>query len=349
MAPKGMQQEKKSAKIKPDKTFGLKNKNKSAKVQAHVNLVKQQEESAGNPKEKKAAAERKAALAAKKNAESAKKQELAELFNTVQVAQKVPFGVDPKTVLCSYFKAGRCEKGARCKFSHDLDADRKTAKKDLYTDARIDKEKERLEKEADTMDNWDEEKLRKVVLSKAGNPKTTTDIVCKYFIEAVESQKYGWFWVCPNGGDNCQYRHSLPPGFVLKAEAKKMERKDAVSLEVFLETERHKIPHPRTPVTLESFQKWKAERVKRKEEAEQEDTRLKEQQRRANKLTGLSGREVFTFRPELLEDFEEDEEDEEFDLAQYRHQGSDAEEEDEDEDEEDGDGESVVASVDGEE
>ena len=28
----------------------------------------------------------------------------------------------------------------------------------------------------DTMDTWDEEKLRSVVLSKAGNPRTTTDV-----------------------------------------------------------------------------------------------------------------------------------------------------------------------------
>ena len=58
------------------------------------------------------------------------------------------------------------------------------------------------------------EKLRKVVMSKHGNPRTTTDKVCKYFIEAVENQKYGWFWTCPNGGDKCMYKHSLPPGYV---------------------------------------------------------------------------------------------------------------------------------------
>ena len=49
------------------------------------------------------------------------------------------------------------------------------------------------------MDDWDEEMLRKVVLSKAGNPRTSTDIVCKYFIEAIETKKFGWFWECPNG------------------------------------------------------------------------------------------------------------------------------------------------------
>lgn len=31
-------------------------------------------------------------------------------------------------------------------------------------------------KKKDTMDQWDEEKLRKVVLSKHGNPRTTTDV-----------------------------------------------------------------------------------------------------------------------------------------------------------------------------
>ena len=50
----------------------------------------------------------------------------------------------------------------------------------------------------DTMDMWDEDKLRSVVSAK-GNPRTTTDIVCKYFVEAIETQKYGWFWECPNG------------------------------------------------------------------------------------------------------------------------------------------------------
>lgn len=48
--------------------------------------------------------------------------------------------------------------------------------------------------------------------------------VCKYFIEAVEQRKYGWFWECPNG-PSCQYVHALPPGFVLK---KKEEPKEEV-------------------------------------------------------------------------------------------------------------------------
>lgn len=161
------------------------------------------------PDEKKKEAERKQREAEKAAAELAKR-EAAELFKPVQV-QKVPFGVDPKTVLCIFHKKGGCDKGRKCKFSHDMNIERKAAKKDLYTDSREDKEEQ---KKADTMDQWDEEKLRSVVLSKHGNPRTTTDKVCKYFIEAVENQKYGWFWTCPNGGDKCMYKHSLPPGCV---------------------------------------------------------------------------------------------------------------------------------------
>ena len=82
----------------------------------------------------------KEAQEAKKAAELKKKQELLELFKPVQAPQKVPFGTDPKTVLCEFFKAGHCEKGNKCKFSHDLNVTRKDQKKDLYTDSRKEKE-----------------------------------------------------------------------------------------------------------------------------------------------------------------------------------------------------------------
>lgn len=35
-----------------------------------------------------------------------------------------------------YFKQGQCDRGAKCKFSHDLNVGRKVEKKDLYTDNR---------------------------------------------------------------------------------------------------------------------------------------------------------------------------------------------------------------------
>ncbi len=50
--------------------------------------------------------------------------------------------------------------------------------------------------------------------------------ICKFFLDAVESKKYGWFWICPNGADKCQYRHALPPGFVLKTKEKEKDADD---------------------------------------------------------------------------------------------------------------------------
>ena len=189
-----------------DKTFGMKNK-KGGSAKKQIAQLQAQAKSSKTPEEKKKEAEREQRAKEKAAAEAAR-AEAADLFKPVQ-AQKVPFGVDPKTVLCEFFKKGTCEKGKKCKFSHDLEVGRKAAKRDLYTDER---EQEKEEKEKDRMEDWDEEKLRKVVMSKHGNPRTTTDKVCKYFIQAVEDGKYGWFWTCPNGGDKCFYKHSLPPG-----------------------------------------------------------------------------------------------------------------------------------------
>ena len=191
-----------------DRTFGMKNK-KGAQTQRQIAQMKHSEKAGGTPDEKKRAAE-KAQREREKIASEAAKKESMELFKPVQV-QKVPFGVDPKTVLCQYYKKGHCEKGRKCKFSHDLAVERKSEKAAVYSDP---KAEELEKKKQETSDDWDEEKLKAVVLSKKGNQKTTTDKVCKFFIESVEEGKYGWFWTCPNGGDQCKYQHKLPPGLV---------------------------------------------------------------------------------------------------------------------------------------
>lgn len=247
-----------------DKTFGMKNK-KGGKAQNQIKQLEAQAKSNKSAEEKRKEALKIQKEKDKKAAEEAKR-EAAELFKPVQ-AQKVPFGVDPKSVVCEFFKKGGCEKGKKCKFSHDLDAARRTQKRDLYEDTR---QTEREEKEKDKMEEWDEEKLRKVVLSKHGNPKTTTDKVCKYFISAIEDGKYGWFWTCPNGGDKCFYKHSLPPGFVIKTKEQRAAERAAadsaptLTLEDFLESERHKLTGTLTPVTPESFAKWKKNRMDKK-------------------------------------------------------------------------------------
>ena len=71
----------------------------------------------------------------------------------------------------------------------------------------------RRQDEDDNMDEWDQDQLEKVVKQKhAAEASNKTDIICKFFLEAVEKKQYGWFWQCPNGGKDCKYRHALPPG-----------------------------------------------------------------------------------------------------------------------------------------
>ncbi|KAJ1985964.1 Translation machinery-associated protein 46 [Dimargaris cristalligena] len=297
-----------------DKTFGLKNKNKSAKVNRYVQQVEQQVLTAGNSKKLKEAEERKNLVSNKKEAEARKKAELAELFKPVLAQQKVPFGVDPKTVLCAHFKQGTCTKGDRCKFSHDLKIDRKATKIDMYTDARDDKE-------SDTMDSWDQSKLESVVNSKLTKNSNITDIVCKHFLQAIEDQKYGWFWECPNGGPKCQYRHALPKGFILKSKKAQLaeeEAKNQISLEDFLETERHNLGSNLTPVTLETFTQWKKDRRARKEAAEEAEHKAKEAAFKAGRAVNMSGRDFFDFNPELLQNGE-DEEGDVFEISQYQN------------------------------
>ncbi|KAL1839610.1 hypothetical protein VTJ49DRAFT_1313 [Mycothermus thermophilus] len=286
-------------KIVEDKTFGMKNKKGAV---AKKMIAQLQSSASANAESKRREAERAAREREKKAAEEAKR-EAEMLLNKPAQVQKVPFGVDPKTVVCIFYKKGNCEKGKKCKFAHDLEVERKVEKKNVYQDTRAeDEEKKRQETSAD----WDEEKLRSVVLSKKGNQRTTTDKVCKYFIQAIEDGKYGWFWVCPNNGDKCMYKHALPPGFVLKTKEQRAAEKalmdksplKTLTLEEFLESERHKLTGKLTPVTPETFAKWKKERLDKKQ--------AEEQLRKAKEATG---RALFESGNWKMEDESEDEDD----------------------------------------
>ena len=86
-------------------------------------------------------------------------------------------GVDPKSVVCAFFKQGQCSKGDKCKFSHDLALDRKGEKRSLYVDAR-DVGEDELKN--DTMDKWDQDKLEEVIEKKQNEKDksmTKTEIV----------------------------------------------------------------------------------------------------------------------------------------------------------------------------
>lgn len=303
-APSKKTEQKQKQKIIEDKTFGLKNKNKSTKVSKYVQQVEKQVKEAGQNRKAAKEAEAVKAEREKKKLEEKEKLEMAALFKPVVTQQKVAFGVDPKTVLCAFWKAsGTCIKGDKCKFSHDTSVERKATKVNLYEDNRDGAIKD------DTMESWDTEKLEQVVRKKHGSSvPTTTDIVCKHFLDAIEQRKYGWFWECPNGGNKCKYRHALPPGYVLKRDLTKDNSDDpneaSISLEEFLETERFNIDK-KTPVTAESFAKWKADRRAKAAEEEARLAKAREAEVKAGRLGHVSGRDLFTYSPDLFKDDDE--------------------------------------------
>lgn len=300
-APSKKTEAKKKEKVIEDKTFGLKNK-KGAKQQKFIQQVEKQVKSGGIhprtavPEDKKAEKDRKLK----------EQKELLMLFKPVQ-AQKVDKGTDPKSVVCAFFKQGQCGKGDKCKFSHDLTIERKAEKRSLYCDMRDPGDTD------DTMENWTEEKLQEVVAKKHGdmNKKMpTTDIICKHFLEAVEKSKYGWFWECPSGA-KCIYRHALPPGFELKKDKKlKEESKSKISLEDLIERERAALGPKQTKITLETFIAWKKRKIQEKIDQAKKDEDKKRSDYKAGRQVGLSGREMFSFNPDLAADGEMEDGDE---------------------------------------
>lgn len=264
----------KKQKVVEDKTFGLKNKNKSKAVQKYVQQISQSGQAKPDPVK----------LAAKKKKEeaAAREKELNDLFKVAVSQPKVPVGVDPKSILCEFFKAGQCQKGFKCKFSHDLNVQRKGEKIDIYSDKR--------DGEEDTMDDWDQETLEKVIQSKNAEYQQNkpTDIVCKHFLDAVEKKQYGWFWVCPNGGKECRYRHALPPGYVLKSQMKALleEESQKVAIEDEIEDQRKKV-QTTTPMTTELFMEWK------RRKAEEKEAGLAALRADRAKNDRMSGRELF--------------------------------------------------------
>ncbi|RDD45125.1 Zinc finger CCCH domain-containing protein 15 [Trichoplax sp. H2] len=299
-APSQKTVQKKKEKIVEDKTFGLKNK-KGKKQQEYVkhlsNQVKYGQQGPNKAEQQKFEDKKKKSEAQKE------RDEMEKLFRPV--SQKASAGADPKSLLCAFYKQGNCSKGDKCKFSHDMSLDRKTEKRSVYIDSR-----DEDDLKDDTMDKWDQEKLEEVVNKKHGSEKAKprTEIVCKYFLEAIEKGLYGWFWACPNGGNKCMYRHALPPGFVLKKNSKKDEVDETTSLEELIETKRANLGSELTKVTYETFIVWKKNRLEAKRKKEEADTKKKKAELKAGRSIGISGREVFQFQPSLVEEADDDEE-----------------------------------------
>src|SRR3989338_4739995 len=279
-----------AAKKVADATFGMKNKSKSKKVQTYITNIEKSYTGGQHAKPLDPDANK-----SKKALKAEKAAELGEYFRpVVAAAPKLAPGEDPKSVLCEFFKMGTCTKGAKCKFSHDVNVARKGAKIDVYTDRRDGAPPD----DGDSMESWDEATLRSVVSKKEGRPNQT-QIVCKFFLEAIENKKYGWFWECPNGA-RCQYRHALPPGFVFdkKEDADALAAEAAEPMEKTMEEERASL-RGGTPMTYDLFLVWKERKRLAKES---EDAGRLDAAKKSRNLAGMSGREMFEFKPELFAD-----------------------------------------------
>ena len=264
--PSKKTQEKQKEKVIEDKTFGLKNK-KGAKQQKFIQQVQSQVKQQSAQKVKSDEVERKK----EKDRKQKELDELNALFKSVE--QAVPKGVDPKSIVCDMFKKAKCSKGDKCKFSHDLNVGKKAQKINMYEDKR---------------DNADQDGSKGAI-----GQSNRSNTVCKYFLEAVEKKLYGWFWVCPKGGNACVYRHALPEGYVLKSEKKETEE--------LIEKERAMISDT-TKVTLETFLIWKKKKLKEKQEKLKSTAAKKQADANRDKTQGLSGREMFTFKSNIAQD-----------------------------------------------
>lgn len=137
-----------------------------------------------------------------------------------------------------------------------------------------------------------------------------TLITCKYFVEAVEKDQYGFNWKCPNNGDDCIYMHRLPQGYILVKDrkAKQPEEEDEMTLEEKIEEERKALPSEGLiPVTLETFMKWKADKAARKQaelEARLEQEAAKGKKGDKANFGFMSGKALFTYNPDLFQDDE---------------------------------------------
>lgn len=270
--------ERERQKIIEDKTFGLKNKNKSKAVQKFIKSVQQ---SAKGPQKGGEAHE----IAQKKEEQQLKKAQLQQQL----LLQALFKGTENVKKLAEEATAG----------SYDPKEAKLEQKIDLYTDQR---------EQNGGSAGWDPGELE-------------TAIVCRFFLEAVERKQYGWFWVCPNGGDACKYRHCLPAGYVLKKDnEEEVQEEEEEPIEERVERERQELPPGGTPVTAESFSLWKEKKEKERL------LELHQQQKDARKggpakglpATGplLSGKDLFSLDPSLFvdcegaadeQDYEEDE------------------------------------------
>jgi hypothetical protein len=198
-------------------------------------------------------------------------------------------GEEAKNILCAYFKAGQCDKGDDCEFSHDVNIEFNQGAFDIYTDLRDVKKTHGVEYEVNKIAEEKEKKRSKAIQS---------NIVCKFFLDAVQKKVYGWKWECPNG-DDCHYKHCLPKGYVIVTSKDKMQEEmtmeEYMDLEEQIDEERNRIGKVGTRVNDTTFLEWK----KRRDEFRRQGKEHEEKKRKLQ--TGI---QLFRNQSNLFKDDE---------------------------------------------
>jgi hypothetical protein len=114
---------------------------------------------------------------------------------------------------------------------------------------------------------------------------------------------------------------------MLKRDRKLLEdQKEQISLEDLIESERAALGAGVTKVTLETFLAWKKRKIEeKKQQLVKDEEKKRNEYVKHGRLMGLSGREMFTFNPDLIANDDEDADND----IDYRHRSDDEEEEDE--------------------
>lgn len=161
----------------------------------------------------------------------------------IQLLQpRAPIGTDPKTIPCVYYINKLCDKGDKCKYGHE---------KAKHVSSELPK-------------------------------RVTTQLVCRFMIDAINEGQYNKSWSCPNGA--CSDIHKL-------SETANVE----ISIEEFIEMKRQDLCSE-VFISEEMFLAWK---MKKKDE----DRRYKENVRALR--AGVSGAELFMEEPGVFVDDEE--------------------------------------------
>lgn len=106
------------------------------------------------------------------------------------------------------------------------------------------------------------------------------------------------------------YRHALPAGFILRKDKTKEENlEEEISLEELIENERSALGPNVTRISLETFLSWKKRKRQERIAKDEQDMERKRADFSAGRSLGVSGREVFEFRPDLVDDDDEEADD----------------------------------------